>query len=75
MTSSQGYKVFYSGAAGQNLTQGGGAKFPVEDVVVKPGWSWIGHAPLISYHVNSGIVAVTGQFTFTTRSRRAPEVL
>ena len=63
MTSSQGYKVFYSGADGQNLIQGGGTKSPVEDVMVKPGWNWIGHAPLISYYVNSGIVAVSGQFT------------
>ena len=63
LTSSHGYKVFYSGVEGQNLIQGGGAKFPVEDVVVKPGWNWIGHAPLISYDVNSGIVAVSGQFT------------
>ena len=62
LTSSHGYKVFYSGVEGQNLIQGGGAKFPVEDVVVKPGWNWIGHAPLISYDVNS-IVAVSGQFT------------
>ena len=63
LTSSQGYKVFYSGADGQNLIQGGGTKSPVEDVMVKPGWNWIGHAPLISYYVNSGIVAVSGQFT------------
>ena len=63
LTASQGYKVFYSGAEGQNLIQGGGAKFPVENVVVKPGWNWIGHAPLIGHDVNSGIVAVSGQFT------------
>ena len=63
LTASQGHKVFYSGAEGQNLIQGGGAKFPVENVVVKPGWNWIGHAPLIGHDVNSGIVAVSGQFT------------
>ena len=63
LTSSQGYKLFYSGAEGQKLIQGGGAKFPVEDVVLKLGWNWIGHAPLISNDVNSGIVAVSGQFS------------
>ena len=60
LKSSLGYKIYYSGAEGEILTQGGGAKFPAEDVVVKSGWNWIGHAPLISYDVNSGIVAVNG---------------
>ena len=60
---SLGYKVFYSGVAGKNLTQGGGATFPVEDVGLNRGWNWIGHAPLISYNVNSGIEGVSGSFT------------
>ena len=63
LSSALGYKVFYSGAEGQKLIQGGGAKFPVENVVVNPGWSWIGHAPQISHNVNSGIIAVSGQFS------------
>lgn len=63
LTSSQGYKVLYSGAEGQKLIQGGGAKFPVEDIVLNSGWSWIGHPPLISHDVNSGIEVVSGQFS------------
>ena len=63
LSSSHGYKVFYSGVEGEKLIQGGGAKFPVEDVVLNLGWSWIGHAPHIIHDVNSGIVVVSGQFS------------
>ena len=72
LSSSLGYRVFYSGEEGKSLVQGGGIKFLAEDVVLMPGWNWIGHAPLISYDVNSGIDPVSGQFTyddqFKTRS-------
>ena len=40
---SLGYKIFYSGEPA-NLTQTGSFQ-PVEDVVLRPGWNWIGHAP------------------------------
>ena len=60
LLSSLGYKIYYSGAEGEILTQGGGAKFPAEDVVVKSGWNWIGHAPLISYGINSGVTTIGG---------------
>ena len=72
LSSSLAYKVLYSGEEGKSLVQGGGIRFPAEDVVLKPGWNWIGHAPLISYDINSGIEPVSGQFTyddqFKTRS-------
>lgn len=72
LSSSLGYRVFYSGEEGKSLVQGGGIQFPEKDVVLKPGWNWIGHVPLISYDINSGIEPVSGQFThddqFKTRS-------
>ena len=61
---SLGYKVFYSGVEGEHLTQGGGTKLPPDDVVLLPGWNWIGYAPLVSRDVNSGIEALSGNFTY-----------
>ena len=42
---SLGYKVFYSGEPA-TLIQTGLPQSPVEDVVLRAGWNWIGHAPL-----------------------------
>ena len=62
-SSARGYKIFYSGAPGAVLTQSGDAA-PVEDVELSRGWNWIGHAPLISYGINSGVTTIGGtQFT------------
>ena len=36
----------------------------MEDVELSRGWNWIGHAPLISYGINSG-VTTTGGTEFT----------
>ena len=54
---SLGYKVIYSGNPA-TLTQTGLPQFPVEDVVLRVGWNWIGHAPLHNFAVDS-IEAVT----------------
>ena len=60
------YKVFYSGvdALPVILEQIGLPQLPVEDAVLFRGWNWIGHAPLTSYDVNTGITPV-GDQTFT----------
>ena len=45
------------------LTQSGGTA-PVEDVELSKGWNWIGHAPLFSYPINSGVTTIGGtEFT------------
>ena len=63
VSSARGYKIFFSGEVGAALTQSGGAA-PVEDVELSRGWNWIGHAPLISYGINSGVTTIGGtQFT------------
>jgi len=63
---SLGYKVYYSGndPLPVIIEQTGLPQIPVEDVVLPWGWSWIGHAPLTSYGINTGITAV-GNGTFT----------
>ena len=62
-SSARGYKIFFSGAPGAVLTQSGDAA-PVEDVELSRGWNWIGHAPLISYGINSGVTTIGGtEFT------------
>ena len=62
-SSARGYKVLYSGEVGAVLTQSGDAA-PVEDVELSSGWNWIGHAPLVSYPINSGVTTIGGtQFT------------
>ena len=63
-TYARGYKVFFAGKAGSIIRQSGGAQLPVEDVVMSTGWNWIGHAPLKSYGINSGITTV-GSEKFT----------
>jgi hypothetical protein len=61
--SARGYKIFYSGQVGAVLTQSGDAA-PVEDVELSRGWNWIGHTPLISYGINSGVTTIGGtEFT------------
>jgi hypothetical protein len=57
-SAARGYKIFYSGAADAVLRQNGEPQLPVEDVVLSNGWNWIGHAPLISYAIDSGIATV-----------------
>jgi len=42
---SLGYKILYTGEPA-NLTQTGLPQLPVEDVMLRAGWNWIGHAPL-----------------------------
>ena len=64
LSPSLGYKIYYSGAEGAIIAQAGLPQIPVEDVVLPWGWSWIGHAPLTSYGINTGITAV-GNGTFT----------
>ena len=73
---SLGYKVFYSGVEGEHLTQSGGTKLPPDDVVLLPGWNWIGYAPLVSRDVNSGIEALSGNFTYDDqfKTRRGASV-
>jgi len=62
-SSARGYKIFYSGEVGAVLTQSGGTA-PVEDVELSRGWNWIGHAPLVSYPINSGVTTIGGtEFT------------
>ena len=70
------YKVFYSGVEGEHLTQGGGTKLPPDDVVLLPGWNWIGYAPLVSRDVNSVIEALSGNFTYDDqfKTRRGASV-
>ena len=80
---------FYSG--GTILTQHGGdalvdpagyaALQPDPDnvqVVLHEGWNWIGHAPPISYSINSGIEVLSGEFTandqFKTRSGNSASI-
>eukprot|EP00964_Phaeocystis_antarctica_P137577 scaffold102170_cov57-Phaeocystis_antarctica.AAC.1 len=58
-SSARGYKIFYSGRVGAVLTQIGDAA-PVEDVELSRGWNWIGHAPLISYGINSITTTIGG---------------
>ena len=58
-SSARGYKIFYSGDVGAVLAQSGGTA-PVEDVELSNGWNWIGHAPLVSYDINSGITTLVG---------------
>ena len=62
-SSERGYKIFFSGEVGTVLTQSGDAA-PVEDVELSRGWNWIGHAPLISYGINSGVTTI-GRTQFT----------
>ena len=62
-SSAKGYRIFYSGEVGAVLTQKG-RRAPVEDVELWKGWNWIGHAPLISYGINSGVTTIGGtEFT------------
>jgi len=62
-SSTRGYKVYFSGPVGSVLKQSGDTQLHVDDVVLSKGWSWIGHAPIMSYGINSGITTVSGQFT------------
>ena len=64
LSPSRGYKIFYSGVEGAVFAQAGDPQLPVEDVVLWKGWNWIGHAPLTSYGINTGITIVVGE-TFT----------
>ena len=47
-------------------------------VVLHEGWNWIGHAPPISYSINSGIEVLSGEFTandqFKTRSGNSASI-
>ena len=56
---SLGYHIYHSGAEGATFVQSGLPQLPVEAVVLRPGWNWIGHAPLTSYGINTGITAVS----------------
>ena len=61
---SLGYKVYYSGAPGAVLEQTGLHQFPVENVALRSGWNWIGHAPLHIYLI-AEIVPVNGSLGFS----------
>ena len=58
LSPSRGYKIFYSGAEGAAFAQPGIPQLPVENIVLLKGWNWIGHAPLTSYDINTGITPV-----------------
>ena len=59
---SLGYKVYYMGEPA-SLTQTGLPQVPAENVVLRAGWNWIGHAPLHSYSINE-IASVVGSPPF-----------
>ena len=59
---SLGYRVYYSGEPA-NLTQTGLPQLPVENVVLRSGWNWIGHAPLHTYSIDE-IASVVGSPPF-----------
>ena len=59
---SLGYRVYYTGEPA-NLTQTGLPQLPVENVVLRPGWNWIGHAPLHTYPIEE-IASVVGSPPF-----------
>jgi len=59
---SLGYKVYYMGEPA-SLTQTGLPQVPAENVVLREGWNWIGHAPLHSYSINE-IASVVGSPPF-----------
>ena len=56
------YKVYYTGEPA-NLTQTGLPQLPVENVVLRSGWNWIGHAPLHTYSIDE-IASVVGSPPF-----------
>ena len=56
------YKVYYTGEPA-NLTQTGLPQLPVENVVLRLGWNWIGHAPLHTYSIDE-IASVVGSPPF-----------
>ena len=58
LSMSLGYKIFYSGAPGAILEQTGLPQLPMENVTLHKGWNWIGHAPLASYRISTGITTV-----------------
>ena len=59
---SLGYKIYYSGNEPATLTQTGLPQLPVEDVVLRYGWNWIGHAPLDSFALGSIEAVTPGRF-------------
>jgi hypothetical protein len=64
LLSSLGYKIYYTGEPA-NLTQTGLPQLPVENVVLRSGWNYIGHAPLHTSQINE-IVSVVGTPPFGT---------
>ena len=64
MTYANGYKYYFSGAAGSLIQQRGAPQVPVADVSLARGWNWIGHAPLVSYYINSVVTDVNKPFSF-----------
>ena len=54
------YRIYYTGDPA-NLTQTGMPQLPVENVVLRVGWNWIGHAPFDSFAIES-LKAISGQF-------------
>ena len=57
-----GYKVLYTGTPGAVLEQTGLPQLPVENVMLRKGWNWIGHAPLSTYLIDE-IAPVVGSFS------------
>ena len=62
LSMSLGYKVLYTGTPGAVLEQTGLPKLPVENVMLRKGWNWIGHAPLSTYLIYE-IAPVVGSFS------------
>ena len=62
LSMSLGYKVLYTGTPGAVLEQTGLPQLPVENVMLRKGWNWIGHAPLSTYLIDE-IAPVVGSFS------------
>ena len=59
---SLGYRIYRSGGEHATLTQTGLPQLPVEDVVLRVGWNWIGHAPLVSFAIGCIEAVTPGRF-------------
>ena len=62
LSMSLGYKVLYTGTPGAVIEQTGLPQLPVENVMLRKGWNWIGHAPLSTYLIDE-IEPVVGSFS------------
>ena len=65
LSRAKGYMFYFTGTTGSVIKQSEDKHDdrPVQDVVLSEGWNWIGHAAFRNYSINSGIEAVSGQFS------------